>query len=33
MSYFPDTLKIKTFPCGGIAREKITAILIEAQAD
>ena len=34
MPYFPDTLKIKTFPCGGIAisdEEKITAILIEAQ--
>jgi len=33
MAYFPDTLKIKTFPCGGIAisgEEKITAILIEA---
>ena len=34
MSYFPDTLKIKTFPCGGIAispGEKITAILLEAE--
>ncbi len=34
MSYFPDTLKIKTFPCGGIpisGEEKITAILIEAK--
>jgi hypothetical protein len=34
MSYFPDTLKVKTFPCGGVTisgEEKIAAILIEAR--
>ncbi len=34
MSYFPDTLKIKTFPRGGVAispGEKITAILLGAE--